>query len=200
MSDDPARERSNRETGETRDLIIRVALQLFSELGYHETTMADIAEAASIGKGTIYWHFTSKQELFEAVIESGAKRLVQVVRQILDQPVDSREKLRRFILEHIRFYKQSSSLARILMQEHRPAKRKHRLWRMRLGMINATEQILKEGIETGSLRPLDVEIIAPAIVGAVTAYAPFYLANQRQQLEPDDIANHLVELIFNGLQ
>ena len=43
--------------------IKKAALKVFSEKGYHKATMSEIAEAADIGKGTIYWYWKSKQDL-----------------------------------------------------------------------------------------------------------------------------------------
>ncbi|HBR09646.1 TPA: TetR family transcriptional regulator, partial [Candidatus Acetothermia bacterium] len=45
-----------------------VALDLFAERGYHQTTMSDIATAAGVGRGTLYWYFPSKEKLFIAAL------------------------------------------------------------------------------------------------------------------------------------
>ena len=53
---------------EARERIIEVAIDLFSTQPYAEVTISDIAAAAGMAKGSVYRHFTSKEELFEAVI------------------------------------------------------------------------------------------------------------------------------------
>ena len=50
--------------------IIAAALKVFASKGYKATRTSDIAEAAGIGKGTIYEYFRSKEELIEAIFES----------------------------------------------------------------------------------------------------------------------------------
>ena len=52
-----------------RDQIIAAAAECFSRSGYHATTMADIAEAAGVSKGTPYLYFPSKEVLFIALYE-----------------------------------------------------------------------------------------------------------------------------------
>ena len=53
----------------TRQQILNAALHLFSERGFSRTTVRDIARAAGITDAAIYYHFESKQELLEALVE-----------------------------------------------------------------------------------------------------------------------------------
>lgn len=50
--------------------IIKVALDIFLEQGYHKTSMADIANETGLLKGSLYHHFKSKQDLMKAIIKS----------------------------------------------------------------------------------------------------------------------------------
>src|SRR5690349_2561826 len=52
-----------RKKQQTRETIVRVALELFGERGYDETTLADIAEAADVSPRTIFSYFDSKEEI-----------------------------------------------------------------------------------------------------------------------------------------
>ena len=51
---------------ERRAQILQAASTCFSRKGYHQTTMDDIVEEAGLSKGGVYWHFSSKKELFLA--------------------------------------------------------------------------------------------------------------------------------------
>lgn len=53
----------------TRDLIIEAADQLFYRQGYEHTSFSDIADAVKISRGNFYYHFKSKDEILEAVID-----------------------------------------------------------------------------------------------------------------------------------
>ncbi len=53
----------------TREIILQEALRLFSDKGYSAVSMRDIAESVGIRASSIYYHFSSKQELFEALIQ-----------------------------------------------------------------------------------------------------------------------------------
>jgi TetR/AcrR family transcriptional repressor of uid operon len=54
---------------ERKAQILAAALTCFSRKGYHQTTMDDIVEEAGLSKGGLYWHFSSKKELFLALFD-----------------------------------------------------------------------------------------------------------------------------------
>jgi TetR/AcrR family transcriptional regulator, acrAB operon repressor len=60
---------------ESRQLLIDAAAALFAQRGYKQTTVADIADRAGISRGSIPWHFGSKDGLLIAVIERAAEEL-----------------------------------------------------------------------------------------------------------------------------
>ncbi len=61
--------KTKEEAQETRDRILKAAADLFYEKGVSKTTLEDIAEAASLTRGAIYWHFKNKLDLFSALHE-----------------------------------------------------------------------------------------------------------------------------------
>ncbi|HEX4880004.1 MAG TPA: TetR family transcriptional regulator [Limnobacter sp.] len=54
---------------ETRNLILDTAEAVFSEKGVSRTTLNDIAKAANLTRGAIYWHFKNKADLFDAMLQ-----------------------------------------------------------------------------------------------------------------------------------
>ncbi|KAA9000042.1 multidrug efflux transporter transcriptional repressor AcrR [Affinibrenneria salicis] len=59
--------KTKQQAQETRQHILDAALQMFSERGVSTTSLADIAHAAGVTRGAIYWHFKNKTELFSAI-------------------------------------------------------------------------------------------------------------------------------------
>src|SRR2546422_85623 len=72
----------------TRGGIVSAALRLFAERGFASTSIADIAGAAGITKGAIYWHFDSKDALFKAILEGIRRDWQDVVRGPLEREKD----------------------------------------------------------------------------------------------------------------
>ena len=77
---------------ERKDQILEVALRVFAERGFHETSMNDVAEAAGITKPVVYQHFASKRALFLAIIND-------VGQQMIEAQVDSEQRFRLAIPE-----------------------------------------------------------------------------------------------------
>jgi len=55
--------------GLRREAILAAAKKVFAKKGYHATTIADVAKAAKVSYGSIYWYFDSKDELFHALMD-----------------------------------------------------------------------------------------------------------------------------------
>lgn len=53
---------------DSRDEILKAAMHLFSNRGFHETSMSEVAREARVSKALIFWHFKTKEELFVAVL------------------------------------------------------------------------------------------------------------------------------------
>ncbi|WP_245866640.1 TetR/AcrR family transcriptional regulator [Oceaniglobus roseus] len=79
-----------------RDQILKGALRVFLESGFDAASMNDIRAAAGVSKSTLYVYFSSKEELFVAMIEGERDRLFADVDQILDRDLSIPEKLTRY--------------------------------------------------------------------------------------------------------
>ena len=77
---------------ERREEIMDAAAELFSTKGYEETTTTDIMKKVGIAKGTLYYHFASKEEILDAMIERMGRRLIATARDCAttDAPVYER--------------------------------------------------------------------------------------------------------------
>jgi AcrR family transcriptional regulator len=77
----------NEQTGNTEERILKQAMRLFLEKGYHGTSIDNITQAAGLTKGALYWHFESKEALLKKIIEDFEKRF-------LDGLIESVEKVK----------------------------------------------------------------------------------------------------------
>jgi len=96
----PISEKSNTQNpvrDEVREAIITAAGIIFHKYGFRKTTMDEIAMAAHKGKSSIYYYFSSKEEVFEAVVEKEGLMLRARLTDALNAQDDPREKLRAYI-------------------------------------------------------------------------------------------------------
>lgn len=86
-----------------RLLLIETARRLFTEQGVEEVPMSAIAEAAGVGKGTLYRHFENKIALCEALLDEDQRDLQQRTFQKLTPPYDAEDVLKWFVAEVVRY-------------------------------------------------------------------------------------------------
>lgn len=89
-------DRGQREAAEggSRRLILDTAARLLRSGGYHQTTLREIAEAVGIRKASLYYHFASKEEIVEAVVNDGVRFVHEAVVAALAEAKDAAPRLR----------------------------------------------------------------------------------------------------------
>lgn len=92
------------ERGSGRQRVLEQAAWLFIRHGYRETTLRDIAAAAGMKAGSIYYHFDSKEQLLAAVLDTGIERITSSfidTAAIMPPDLAPQERLRRHVLAHL---------------------------------------------------------------------------------------------------
>jgi AcrR family transcriptional regulator len=64
---------------EAKDRIVKAAYEVFAKSGYHDTTMDDIAERLNVSKGALYQYFSSKEELFRAILAARFQGMTEML-------------------------------------------------------------------------------------------------------------------------
>tara|TARA_B100000029_G_C17412541_1_gene901312 strand:- start:55 stop:639 length:585 start_codon:yes stop_codon:yes gene_type:complete len=94
LSDRKKEERSLR-----KERIVQGALKVFNELGIEKTTMDEIALESGFGKATLYYYFTSKDEVFVEIMESGWKKLWEGIESKIVEERGPKEKFMGIVKE-----------------------------------------------------------------------------------------------------
>ena len=90
--------RTKEEAEATRVKLLKTALSVFSAKGYAAATLDDVAKAAKVTRGAIYWHFKSKADLYNTLIQELSARGTTVVQQALAEGGTLIEILRRIFV------------------------------------------------------------------------------------------------------
>jgi TetR/AcrR family acrAB operon transcriptional repressor len=77
--------RTKEEAAVTRSAVLKSALSVFSAKGYAAATLDDVASAAKVTRGAIYWHFKSKADLYNTLVEELSARGASVVQQAVSE-------------------------------------------------------------------------------------------------------------------
>ena len=147
----------------TRERLIEVARQLFTNKGIENTTMNDIASASDKGRRTIYTYFKNKREIYNAVIEHESEQMVSKLREINLLNTTPSEKLRKFFV--LRFELFNDTLTRkdsFRTLFNREVKRIDRIRKLVSSKeIEILKTILNEGIEKFEFQPEQANRIIP---------------------------------------
>jgi AcrR family transcriptional regulator len=185
----------------TRQKLYEAAVTLIAEQGFSATTVDEIAERAGVAKGTVYYNFASKNELFEELLRHGVGLLTASLRAADTATaaaggsrVDALDAMLRAGLEFIARY---PSVTQLYVAE---LWRTNRAWQgtlmlVRSDAVSAVEKVLAEAVATGELsEEIDVPLTAAALFGMVLMTALDWQAFQPQR-SIDDVHAALSRLL-----
>ncbi|MFW6301549.1 MAG: TetR/AcrR family transcriptional regulator [Bacillota bacterium] len=186
------------EKNETKREIIEAAMNLFASNGYYETTMSDIVEASATSKGTLYYYFDNKLELFETMINDVIGRIYEQYLEITGLDIDVREKLRRMLTVHAEFYKKNYELAYTIFMEGQKIDIdcKQELWKWKEKFNKIVGDVLVEGIDSGVLKNRDVSLMTHSFLGLTNSFGPAMIEDD---YEVDLLVNYTLELFLEGV-
>ncbi|MCS1352719.1 TetR/AcrR family transcriptional regulator [Mechercharimyces sp. CAU 1602] len=193
---------------ETIEQIYIAAVEVFAESGFDQAKMDVIAKRAGVAKGTIYYHFTSKEELFVAMMDQGLEALTDRVRRRIASKPSARMKIEKLIYTQIEFFFEHNKFARLLLSEvWGSAKRQHD-FRMHIReYVALIEEVLILGIEDRSFKKLNTVETSFSIFGAISVAVLQELLKQPQrgaEVWMNEAAPRLVEtletLILSGIE
>jgi len=154
---------------ETVDLIFNAAIEVFAESGFDQAKMDDIARAAGVAKGTIYYHFKSKEELFVGLMNEGVQKLIDRARRYLKLHKSPTDQLLALVENQIHFYVQNGKLAKLLLNEAFGTKTRQVQFRRKIGeYLQLIEEVMIEGNRLGEFQIKHVPETASAIFGAAS--------------------------------
>jgi len=113
--------RRERERLRHRKEILEAALELFSEKGFHNVSMLEIAKKAEFAIGTLYKFFQNKEDLYKALVLEQSEKFHNALGQAIEKPDDEIEKLRNFVRAKGEVFRANVSMIRLYFAETRGA-------------------------------------------------------------------------------
>jgi len=187
-----------------RDLILNAVDILLARFGYKKMTMEDVAREVGIGKGTIYLHFPSKEELILSHIDRIAERVLARLRDVAGSSAPYPARIREMLMARvlIRFdsvshYSQNLS---DLLSSIRTAllARREEYFRTE---AKEFEAVLRDGAQSGALDCPDPRTASLVLVQCTNSLLPFSLSarelGRREELETEVV--RIANLLIKGL-
>ena len=109
--------RREREKLAQREEMLAAAMRLFSEKGYGNVSMQEIAQSAEFAIGTLYKFFKSKEDLYKAIIQEGSERFFRLMTEAVDRPEKEVDRLRNYMKVKREFFRVHAPMIRIYFSE-----------------------------------------------------------------------------------
>ncbi|MEV4258264.1 TetR/AcrR family transcriptional regulator [Spirillospora sp. NPDC049652] len=187
---------------ERRAELLATAAEVFASQGYAATTIRQVADAAGILGGSLYYHFDSKESMADEILSTFLDDMWAAYERVLDAGLGARETLEALVVESFRsidrhrpavvvYQNESKHLAAgerfgYLLDSHR---RFERMW----------TELLERGVAEGAFRAdLDRGLVYRFIRDTVWVAANWYQRGGR--LSAEDIAKQYLAMVLEGIQ
>ena len=193
---------SDKDKQERRGDILAAAKKVFARKGYHATTIADIAKAARLSYGSIYWYFDSKDALFHALMEAEGQALRDhVTEALLTTPGRSPDApFRAAVRTTFEFFESDKALVKLLFRDSYALGdrfEKH-LFGIFEAFISDIETIVADAQRRGLIVEAPPRMVAYSVAALVGQVAHRRLVTD-DGLSAAVAADFVVALLLNGL-
>ena len=183
----------------TKNLIFESAIKIFSESGYRGSTMDDIATNAGLAKGTLYYHFASKEEIFNFIVEEGLQILQNQVNEIQNMNIEPIEKLIKICRIQLTFLYGYTNFFKVVMSQLWGNENRQDELRQKIRKyINEIEINIKAAMENGQIEKGDTELMAFQFFGSLCSSA-IYESIHIEEISLENIIDSTIKFTLKGL-
>lgn len=183
----------------TRDDLLEASALIFSQKGFHGTSMQNIASAVHLQKASLYHHVSSKQEILLGVLDKALDLLIERMQAVIDLNLPPDQKLRQAICTYLGSMIERRDLASVLLLEHRSLEDQYRLQHTprRDRFERMWRDLVLAGQEVGAFTTQDPDMAARALLGVMNWTITWY--NPDGALSVEQISYLYADLFLHGL-
>ncbi len=190
--------------GERNRQILEAAAKVFARKGYHRARTREIAEEAGVAEGTIYNYFDNKRELLLALIRRATTESMSGTLAHADLQ-DPRSLLTAVLRDRLEMLDRNRELIKAILPEMITDRELRREYFEEVVLPSLMEYLpqAEPALQTGELRPFDVRIVLPTIMGATAAA---FMFNEVLDLPTgrvgsrEELVTELVNFFMEGLR
>ena len=198
--------RREREKLRQRHDMLTTALALFSEKGYHNVSMLEIAQKAEFAIGTLYKFFQNKEDLYKSIVLEHSEIFTAVLLSAMEAPGDGVARLRGFIRAKAEICHNNSAFVRLFLVEHTGPGYNVKTGldeeNMRLGyniILEKLASIFERGIKSGEFRNIaDPFHLAMALDSTINALLLLSVQEPERHPYPDN-PDAILDIFLKGL-
>ena len=181
--------------------IMTAARNVFTEKGYDDALISEIAERAGVVEGSIYRFFTSKRDLMVRVVEDWFEEMLTRDEEQFSAVRGTWNRIRFIVHHHLSSIRREPALSRIVFQELRPAPdyRSTRIFQLSQAYSHRVIDVVRQAVAAGEFRSdLSGALVRDMIFGCVEHHTWAYLRDEGD-FEVDHTADSITDIIVRGL-
>lgn len=184
----------------TKRKIFETSMKLFAQKGYDATSIEEITATVGVAKGTLYYHFSSKEEIFNFLVEEGMKLLKNSIDIKIAKAKTSIDKLRAVVLIQIKIIIKYEDFMTIVLSQIWGNEPRNIMCKSKVvEYIKTIEDIIKDGIEKEEIIQGDPEIMASGVFG-LTCSSLVYKMKTKEKLDITKLYKEFDNSILKGLR
>ncbi|MEA1952448.1 MAG: TetR/AcrR family transcriptional regulator [Planctomycetota bacterium] len=187
------------------DAILNQAILIFAADGFARGDVQTIANAAGVGKGTVYRYFGNKLDLFYACTFAVGKRLSEHFVNAIEQEHSPIKKLRAAAMAYANFFVESPEYLELLVQERAEFRdvKPEAHYQYHNSIIDEFSDIFQAAIDAGEIRPVEIRktliAMSNVLFGSVT-HTLCHVLPEGSTETPATLAEYAIDLFIRGLR
>lgn len=184
---------------EKRLSILSAAAKIFNERGYHNTAMADVAEAIGVSKPFLYYYLKDKEDILYECSRIATEQMHAMLADVRKAEVTGWQRIEMAFRGYAEIMTTDFGvcLIRNSAPGSLPSKSREKLWAGRRRLNKEIEVFIAQGIADGSIRTCDPKTLSFALFGAFNWMTLWYRSNGR--LRPAAIAENFLDIFSRGV-
>ncbi len=192
----PEQKRSARKA--KREAVLRAAVQMFNERGFHQTSLDDVAARLGISKPTIYHYLGNKDKVLLECVTIGLGQLIEAAEQGRATPGNGADRLLAYLVRYAEINMDDFGRCVIRTAEEALApESRSRFRELKRRIDSDMRELISAGMDDGSLARGDVKLTAFALAGALNWPARWH--EPSGESSPLELARGLVGILGQGL-
>lgn len=187
------------EQGRRRKEIFDATVHLFLEKGFKGTSMRQIAEAAGVGKSTLYDYFKSKDEILVSYFEDAIQELTEGAKDIVSQEISISDKIKRILEMHLTYLIDNKALYLKLSAEIQTLSlgSQKQIQQKRYAYQDMLSDLIEKGIQQGVYKPVNPLFAARGVFMLLTMAV--FTSRPQTLGDPEEMMDDALSIFFDGI-
>lgn len=184
----------------TKTAIFDAAIKVFSSYGYTGATMDEIVTSAGVAKGSLYYHFKNKEELFNFIVDEGVNLILENVEQATKDIENPLEKIEISARVQLKYVYHNKDLIKLIISQLWGTEERNNFIRRKINLLleKSTDHI-QQAMDEGLIEKDDAAFSSHTFMGMLFSFALYELLNE-ENYDYNHVIDKFLVLLKSGIR